>query len=247
MSQLSRAVLRQCRAGAAQSSSSSSLWTPPSAVSHPTGLVPIVVEQTGRGERSYDIYSRLLKDRIICLMGAVDDYVSSLVVAQLLFLQSESSKKPVHMYINSPGGSVTAGLAIYDTMQYVLPPISTWCVGQACSMGSLLLAAGSPGMRHSLPNARIMVHQPSGGTHGQATDIQIHAEEIIKLKGQLNGIYAKHTGKTIEFIGASMERDKFLSPAEALEFGLIDKILEHPPKHGEDDGDDASDGDKPKD
>ncbi len=136
-------------------------------------LVPIVVEQTGRGERSYDIYSRLLKDRIICLMGPVDDYVSSLVVAQLLFLQSESSKKPVHMYINSPGGSVTAGLAIYDTMQYVLPPISTWCVGQACSMGSLLLAAGSPGMRHSLPNARIMVHQPSGGAQGQATDIAI--------------------------------------------------------------------------
>ena len=151
----------------------------------PVGLVPIVVEQTGRGERSYDIYSRLLKDRIICLMGPVDDYISSLVVAQLLFLQSESSKKPIHMYINSPGGSVTAGLAIYDTMQYVLPPISTWCVGQAASMGSLLLAAGEPGMRHSLPNARIMVHQPSGGARGQATDIQIQAEEIIKLKHQV--------------------------------------------------------------
>ena len=161
-------------------------------------LVPIVIEQTGRGERSYDIYSRLLKDRIICLMGPVNDYVSSIVVAQLLFLQSESAKKPIHMYINSPGGSVTAGLAIYDTMQYVLPPISTWCVGQACSMGSLLLAAGTQGMRYSLPNARIMVHQPSGGATGQATDILIQAEEITNLKKQLNQIYVKHTGKDLE-------------------------------------------------
>merc|ERR1719325_365664 len=193
-------------------------------------LVPIVIEQTGRGERSYDIYSRLLKDRIICLMGPVNDYVSSIVVAQLLFLQSESAKKPIHMYINSPGGSVTAGLAIYDTMQYVLPPISTWCVGQACSMGSLLLAAGTQGMRHSLPNARIMVHQPSGGAQGQATDIQIQAEEIIKLKRQLNEIYVKHTGRDLSFIEQNMERDKFMSPLEAKEFGLIDKILEHPPK-----------------
>jgi len=195
-------------------------------------LVPIVIEQTGRGERSYDIYSRLLKDRIICLMGPVNDYVSSIVVAQLLFLQSESSKKPIHMYINSPGGSVTAGLAIYDTMQYVLPPISTWCVGQACSMGSLLLAAGTQGMRHSLPNSRIMVHQPSGGASGQATDILIQAEEITKLKKQLNEIYVKHTGKTLEYIHESLERDKFMDPSEALEFGLIDKILEHPPKPG---------------
>ena len=161
-------------------------------------LVPIVIEQTGRGERSYDIYSRLLKDRIICLMGPVNDYVSSIVVAQLLFLQSESAKKPIHMYINSPGGSVTAGLAIYDTMQYVLPPISTWCVGQACSMGSLLLSAGTQGMRYSLPNARIMVHQPSGGASGQATDILIQAEEITNLKQQLNQIYVKHTGKDLE-------------------------------------------------
>ena len=161
-------------------------------------LVPIVIEQTGRGERSYDIYSRLLKDRIICLMGPVNDYVSSIVVAQLLFLQSESAKKPIHMYINSPGGSVTAGLAIYDTMQYVLPPISTWCVGQACSMGSLLLSAGTQGMRYSLPNARIMVHQPSGGASGQATDILIQAEEITNLKTQLNQIYVKHTGKDLE-------------------------------------------------
>jgi ATP-dependent Clp protease protease subunit len=191
-------------------------------------LIPIVIEQTGRGERSYDIYSRLLKDRIICLMGPVNDQVSSVVVAQLLFLQSESAKKPIYMYINSPGGSVTAGLAIYDTMQYVLPPISTWCVGQACSMGSLLLAAGTKGMRHSLPNSRIMVHQPSGGAQGQATDIQIQAEEIIKIKNQLNGIYVKHTGQELSFIQANMERDKFMSPVEAKEFGLIDKILEHP-------------------
>lgn len=196
----------------------------------PTMLVPIVIEQTGRGERSYDIYSRLLKDRIICLMGPVNDYVSSIVVAQLLFLQSESAKKPIHMYINSPGGSVTAGLAIYDTMQYVLPPISTWCVGQACSMGSLLLAAGTKGMRHSLPNSRIMVHQPSGGAGGQATDILIQAEEINNLKKQLNLIYVKHTGQELEMIHNSLERDKFMDPKQALEFGLIDKILEHPPK-----------------
>jgi len=203
---------------------------------HPTtlanGLVPIVIEQTGRGERSYDIYSRLLKDRIICLMGPVDDYVSSIIVAQLLFLQSESAKKPIHMYINSPGGSVTAGLAIYDTMQYVHPPISTWCVGQACSMGSLLLAAGTQGMRHSLPNSRIMVHQPSGGARGQATDILIQAEEITNLKKQLNLIYVKHTGQELETIHNSLERDKFMNPQQALEFGLIDKVLEHPPKAG---------------
>lgn len=196
-------------------------------------LVPIVVEQTGRGERAYDIYSRLLKERIICVMGPIHDELSSVVVAQLLFLQSESCKKPVHMYINSPGGSVTAGLGIYDTMQYILPPIATWCVGQACSMASLLLAAGAPGMRHSLPNARIMIHQPSGGVQGQATDIQIQAEEIIKLKKQINGLYVKHTGLQLEKIEQSMERDKFMSPQDAKEFGIIDKILDHPPKHGE--------------
>ncbi|XP_069680595.1 ATP-dependent Clp protease proteolytic subunit, mitochondrial [Periplaneta americana] len=196
-------------------------------------LVPIVIEQTGRGERAYDIYSRLLKERIICVMGPISDDLSSLVVAQLLFLQSESSKKPVHMYINSPGGSVTAGLGIYDTMQYILPPIATWCVGQACSMASLLLAAGAPGMRHALPNARIMIHQPSGGVQGQATDIQIQAEEIIKLKRQINGLYVKHTGLPLEKIESSMERDKFMSPVDAKEFGIIDKILDHPPKHGE--------------
>merc|ERR1719167_1405244 len=202
-----------------------------------TGLVPIVVEQTGRGERSYDIYSRLLKDRIICLMGPVNDYVSSIVVAQLLFLQSESAKKPIHMYINSPGGSVTAGLAIYDTMQYVLPPISTWCVGQAASMGSLLLAAGTKGMRHSLPNSRVMIHQPSGGARGQATDIQIQAEEIVKLKKQLNEIYVKHTNQPLDYIYQSMERDNFMSPEQAKEFGLIDKVLAQVPKPGHDDSD----------
>ncbi|OWA53404.1 ATP-dependent Clp protease proteolytic subunit, mitochondrial [Hypsibius exemplaris] len=192
-------------------------------------LVPIVIEQTGRGERAYDIYSRLLKERIICLMGPVNDDLSSLVVAQLLFLQSESSRKPIHMYINSPGGSVTAGLAIYDTMQYIQSPVATWCVGQASSMGSLLLCAGAPTMRHSLPNARIMIHQPSGGAQGQATDIMIHAEEIIKLKKQIIGIYVKHTGQSYKVLEDAMERDRFLNPKEALSFGLIDKILEHPP------------------
>uniref|UniRef100_T1IND7 ATP-dependent Clp protease proteolytic subunit n=1 Tax=Strigamia maritima TaxID=126957 RepID=T1IND7_STRMM len=164
-------------------------------------LIPIVIEQTGRGERAYDIFSRLLKERIICVMGPINDDLASLVVAQLLFLQSESSKKPIHMYINSPGGSVTAGLGIYDTMQYVLPPISTWCVGQASSMASLLLTSGTSGMRHSLPNARIMIHQPSGQAVGQATDIQIQAEEIIKLKKQINNLYVKHTSQELSQIG----------------------------------------------
>jgi len=191
-------------------------------------FVPIVVEQSGRGERAYDIYSRLLKERIICLMGPVTDVVASAVIAQLLFLQSESSKNPIHLYINSPGGSVTAGLGIYDTMQYVLPPISTWCVGQACSMASLLLAAGTKGMRHSLPNARIMIHQPSGGVQGQATDIQIQATEILKLKQQINELYVKHTGQNLENIARSIERDNFMSPMQAKEFGIIDKVLAHP-------------------
>lgn len=212
----------------------SSLTRIPHVVSKTTirniGLVPIVIEQTGRGERSYDIYSRLLKERIICLMGPIHDALSSLIVAQLLFLQSESAHKPIHMYINSPGGSVTAGLGIYDTMQYILPPISTWCVGQACSMASLLLAAGASGMRHSLPNARIMIHQPSGGVQGQATDIQIQAEEILKLKKQINNLYVKHTGLPLERIEQSIERDKFMSPTEAQEFGIIDKVLTNPPK-----------------
>ncbi|XP_022918023.1 ATP-dependent Clp protease proteolytic subunit [Onthophagus taurus] len=192
--------------------------------------IPMVIEQTGRGERAYDIYSRLLKERIVCLMGPVTDSLSSVIIAQLLFLQSESSLKPIHMYINSPGGSVTAGLAIYDTMQYIQPPVATWCVGQAASMGSLLLAAGAPGMRYSLPNSRIMIHQPSGGYTGQATDIQIHAEEILKLKKQINQLYVKHTGKGLEYVESNMERDKFLSPGDALEFGIIDKVLTTTPK-----------------
>ncbi|XP_056143444.1 ATP-dependent Clp protease proteolytic subunit, mitochondrial [Lampris incognitus] len=204
----------------------SPLWRSP--------LIPIVVEQTGRGERAYDIYSRLLRERIICVMGPIDDSIASLVIAQLLFLQSESNNKPIHMYINSPGGVVTAGLAIYDTMQYILNPISTWCVGQAASMGSLLLAAGTAGMRHSLPNARIMIHQPSGGARGQATDIAIQAEEILKLKRQINNIYAKHTGQPLETIEGVMERDRYMSPMEAQDFGLIDRVLVHPPQAGQD-------------
>ncbi|PBC34147.1 ATP-dependent Clp protease proteolytic subunit [Apis cerana] len=198
-------------------------------------FIPVVVEQSGRGERAYDIYSRLLKERIICLMGPITDNVSSVVIAQLLFLQSENSKNPIHMYINSPGGSVTAGLGIYDTMQYVLPPVATWCVGQACSMASLLLAAGTKGMRHSLPNARIMTHQPSGGVSGQATDIQIQALEILKLKKQINNLYVKHTGLDLEKIERCMERDNFMSPKEAKEFGIIDKVLSHPMQEDEPD------------
>ncbi|KAG2470487.1 CLPP protease, partial [Polypterus senegalus] len=171
---------------------------------------------------------------LLAVCCKIDDSVASLVIAQLLFLQSESNKKPIHMYINSPGGVVTAGLAIYDTMQYILNPISTWCVGQAASMGSLLLAAGSAGMRHSLPNARIMIHQPSGGVRGQATDIAIQAEEILKLKRQINGLYAKHTRQPVEVIEAAMERDRYMSPMEAQDFGIIDKVLVHPPQDGED-------------
>lgn len=192
-------------------------------------LIPIVIEQTGRGERAYDIYSRLLKERIICVMGPISDEMSSLVVAQLLFLQSESSKKPIHMYINSGGGSVTAGLGIYDTMQYILPPIATWCVGQACSMASFLLCAGEPGMRHSLPNSRIMIHQPSGQAVGQATDIKIQAEEIIYIKKRINTLYSKHTKQPVEVIEQNIERDNFMTPEKAKEFGLIDAVLSRPP------------------
>ncbi|CAF4189148.1 unnamed protein product [Rotaria sordida] len=191
-------------------------------------LIPMVIEQTGRGERAYDIYSRLLKERIICLMGPITDELSSVIIAQLLFLQSESSKKPVHMYINSPGGIITAGLGIYDTMQYITPPIATWCVGQACSMASLLLTSGTRGLRHSLPNSRIMVHQPSGGIQGQATDIMIHAEEILKLKRLINKLYVKHTGQTGEDIEKLLERDRFFDAESAKSLGLIDKVLEHP-------------------
>jgi len=189
-------------------------------------LIPMVVEQSTRGERSYDIYSRLLKERIIFLVGPVNDNVSTLITAQLLFLESENPKKEISLYINSPGGLVTAGLGIYDTMQYIKPPVSTLCIGQASSMGSFLLAAGEKGKRFSLPNSRIMVHQPSAGYQGQATDIEIHAKEILSLKDRLNKIYAKHTKKTESEIKKTLERDNFMSPTEAKDFGLIDEVVE---------------------
>ena len=188
-------------------------------------LIPMVVEQSSRGERSYDIYSRLLKERIIFLTGPIDDNVASLICAQILFLESENPKKEISFYINSPGGIVWSGLAIYDTMQYISPEIMTICIGQAASAGSLLLTAGSKDMRFSLPNSRIMVHQPSGGYQGQVTDIEIHTNEIKKTKERLNQIYASHTGKKIDEIEKIMERDKYFSPEEAIEFGLIDKIV----------------------
>ena len=189
-------------------------------------LIPMVVEQSSRGERAYDIYSRLLKERIIFLTGPIDDNVASLVCAQLLFLESENPKKEISFYINSPGGLVTPGLGIYDTMQYIKPPVSTLCIGQASSMGSFLLAAGEKGKRFSLPNSRIMVHQPSAGYQGQATDIEIHAKEIMSLKGRLNKIYSKHTKKNESEIKKALERDNFMTPSEAKEFGLIDEVVE---------------------
>ncbi|OBZ84666.1 ATP-dependent Clp protease proteolytic subunit [Choanephora cucurbitarum] len=194
---------------------------------HAQSLIPMVIEQTGRGERSYDIFSRLLKERIICLNGPVDDNVASVVVAQLLFLEAESTEKPISLYINSPGGSVTAGMAIYDTMQYIRSPVSTLCNGQACSMGSLLLTAGEPGKRYALPNASIMIHQPSGGAAGQASDIAIHAREILRVRERLNRIYQRHTGmRDLETIEKMMERDYFMTAEEAKSFGLIDQVLE---------------------
>tara|TARA_B100000780_G_scaffold221099_1_gene160164 strand:- start:116 stop:727 length:612 start_codon:yes stop_codon:yes gene_type:complete len=189
-------------------------------------LVPMVVEQTNKGERAYDIYSRLLKERIIFLVGPIDDNVASLVTAQLLFLESEDPKKDINLYINSPGGLVTAGLGIYDTMQYVKPDISTLCIGQAASMGSFLLAAGKKGKRFSLPNSRIMVHQPSAGFQGQATDIEIHANEVLTLKKRLNEIYSKHTGKSVDDVKKALERDNFMSPDIAKDFGLVDEVVE---------------------
>jgi ATP-dependent Clp protease, protease subunit len=189
-------------------------------------LIPMVVEQTNRGERSYDIYSRLLKERIIFLVGPVNDYAATLITAQLLFLESENPKKDISFYINSPGGLVTSGLGIYDTMQYIKPPVSTLCIGQASSMGSFLLAAGEKGKRYSLPNSRIMVHQPSAGYQGQATDIEIHAREILSLKDRLNKIYSKHTKKNELEIKKALERDKFMTPVEAKDFGLIDEVVE---------------------
>ncbi len=188
-------------------------------------LVPMVVEQTSRGERSFDIYSRLLKERIIFLTGEVNDEVSSLVCAQLLFLESENPKKDVYMYINSPGGVVTSGLAMYDTMQYISCDVHTLCIGQACSMGSLLLTAGAQGKRFALPNSRIMIHQPSGGAQGKASDIEIQANEILKMKRALNNLYVKHTGQKLSVIEKAMDRDNFMSPEEALKFGLIDQIV----------------------
>jgi len=189
-------------------------------------LVPMVVEQTARGERSYDIYSRLLKERVIFLVGEVNDQVANLLVAQLLFLESENPDKDIHFYINSPGGAVTAGLAIYDTMQFIKPDVSTMCIGQACSMGSLLLMAGAKGKRFSLPNSRIMIHQPSGGTQGQATDIEIQAREILYMRQRLNQIYVDHTGQPIEKIEQDMERDRFMNPIDAKVYGLIDEVLD---------------------
>jgi ATP-dependent Clp protease protease subunit len=200
-------------------------------------LVPIVIEQSNRGERSFDIYSRLLRERIIFVTGAVEDHMASVIVAQLLFLESENPKKDIYMYINSPGGVVTAGLAIHDTMQYIKPRVSTVCIGQACSMGSFLLAAGEPGMRIALPNARIMIHQPSGGARGMASDIEIQAREILRLRKRLNECYAKYTGKSIEQINEAVDRDTWLDAGEALEFGLVDKVFETRPEAG-----DAADG-----
>ena len=196
-------------------------------------LVPMVVEQTSRGERAFDIYSRLLKERIIFLVGPVHDGVSSLICAQLLFLESENPNKDIAFYINSPGGVVSSGLAIYDAMQYIRSPVSTVCVGQAASMGSLLLCAGAKGKRYALPNARVMVHQPSGGAQGQATDIEIQAREILALRARLNEIYVKHTGQPLEVISAAVERDKFLSPVEAKDFGLIDEVVANRPTRDE--------------
>lgn len=191
-----------------------------------SGLVPMVVEQTARGERSYDIYSRLLKERVIFLVGQVEDHMANLVVAQLLFLEAENPEKDIHLYINSPGGSVTAGMSIYDTMQFIKPNVNTICIGQACSMGAFLLAAGEKGKRFCLPNSRVMIHQPSGGAQGQATDILIHAENIKDTKERLNRILADHTGRSYDDVAADTERDNFMNAQQALEYGLIDEVLE---------------------
>ena len=205
-------------------------------------LVPMVVETTNRGERAYDIYSRLLKERIIFITGGINDGVSSLICAQLLFLESENPKKDIALYINSPGGVVTSGLAIYDTMRYIRPDISTVCIGQAASMGSLLLCAGTKGKRYVLPNSRIMIHQPSGGAQGQATDIEIQAREILSLRERLNQIYVDHTEKALDVIEKSVERDTYMSPEEAVEFGLVDEVVLERPHSGDDDSDNKDSG-----
>ena len=194
-----------------------------------SSLIPMVVEQTNRGERAFDIYSRLLKERIIFVIGPIDDAVSSVVCAQLLFLEADNPAKDISMYINSPGGIVTSGLAMYDTMEYIRPDISTVCIGQAASMGSLLLTAGAKGKRYSLPNSKVMIHQPSGGFQGQATDIEIHAKEILSTRARLNQIYVKHTGQKLSKIESAMERDNFLTPTEAQSFGLIDEVVDKRP------------------
>jgi ATP-dependent Clp protease protease subunit len=191
-----------------------------------TGLVPMVIEQTARGERSFDIYSRLLKERVIFLVGPVEDYMANLVVAQLLFLEAENPDKDIHLYINSPGGSVTAGMSIYDTMQFIKPDVSTMCIGQACSMGAFLLNAGAKGKRFCLPNSRVMIHQPSGGAQGQASDIHIQAQEILKIRARLNQLMAEHSGQPIERIEADTERDNFMSASQAKDYGLIDAVIE---------------------
>ena len=214
---------------------------------HMNTLVPMVVEQTNRGERAYDIYSRLLKERIIFITGGIDDVVSSLVTAQLLFLEADNPKKDISIYINSPGGVVSSGLAIYDTMQYVRPRISTLCIGQAASMGSLLLAAGEKGKRFALPNARVMLHQPSGGVQGQAADIEIQAREILKLRERLNEIYAKHTGQDLTTIEANVDRDTFMSPEEARKFGLIDEVVVTRPPSEDDEAAAEGNGEQAKD
>ncbi len=210
---------------------------------HMNSLVPMVVETTNRGERAYDIFSRLLKERIIFLTGSVDDGVASLICAQLLFLESENPTKDIALYINSPGGIVTAGLAIYDTMRYIRPDVSTVCIGQAASMGSMLLCCGAKGKRYSLPNARIMMHQPSGGAQGQATDIEIQAREILSLRARLNNIYVEHTGQKLSVIEESVERDRFMSPDESVEFGLIDEVVASRPPLDEGDDDNADGAD----
>ncbi len=210
-------------------------------------LVPMVVETTNRGERAYDIYSRLLKERIIFLTGGVDDAVASLICAQFLFLESENPSKDISLYINSPGGIVTSGLAIYDTIRYIRPEVSTVCVGQAASMGSLLLSCGAEGKRYALPNSRIMMHQPSGGAQGQASDIEIQAREIISLRERLNKIYVEHTGQKLSVIEEAVDRDRFMSPTEALKFGLIDEVVKSRPPLDDDDDDDAGDAGSKKD
>lgn len=205
-------------------------------------LVPVVVEQTSRGERSFDIFSRLLRERIVFVTGAVEDNMASLIVAQLLFLESENPSKPISMYINSPGGVVTAGMAIHDTMQYIKPRVSTVCVGQAASMGSFLLAAGEPGMRIALPNARIMVHQPSGGARGMASDIEIQAKEILRIRARMNDLYVKYTGQSLTDIERALDRDTFLEADEAMKFGIVDKVFESRPENETGDGESGSGG-----